>query len=388
MSLSVCLVTRNAASRLATALRSVADLGAQIVVADTGSTDDTVPVAHAAGARVEAVAWQDDFAAAQNQALAAATGEWILWLNPDEELLPLPRGDLAALLERADIQAYGVRVLDVMRGEQPDQTTEVWQPRLYRRHPDVRYVGRLHPHFQVPLEELARRQGRRVAMSELALRRHSYLSPVTADKLRWATRLLELELRDRPGQLHYLIEYGRNLLRLGDARGHIVLAEAAEQVRAVSAAPAAPEPNVASLLEYLLTVSPAQSQSRLAVDDARTLALRWFPASPPLLWCLAHRSYGAGDFAGAADLLERLVRLGQTGTYDHSAAFDPAIIAEAALLNLGRCCIRLGQLDRAEACLKPLLDRPAQEDEARRLWVLVRKMRDPQGGMGGTPSAG
>ena len=41
---------------------------------------------------------------------------------------------------------------------------------------------------------------------------------------------LELELRDRPGQLHFLIEYGRHLLWLNDPKGHAVLAEACKSL--------------------------------------------------------------------------------------------------------------------------------------------------------------
>src|SRR5439155_11851876 len=127
----------------------------------------------------------------------------------------------------------------------------------------LRFVGRLHPHFATPLEELARRENQQIYRTDLLVRHVAYLSVLTEDKLRWATRLLELELQDRPGQLHYLIEYGRNLLRLNDPRGHAVLAEAADRVSAARDAPAAPTPTAASLLEYLLTVSPEQSRSRL-----------------------------------------------------------------------------------------------------------------------------
>src|SRR4029077_14243156 len=136
-------------------------------------------------------------------------------------------------------------------------------PRLFRQHPELRYIGRLHPHFVIPLEEIARPQNMRLYVSDVVIKHHAYDSVLTPDKLRWATRLLELELRDRPGQLHYLIEYGRNLLRLNDPKGHAVLAEASELVLAAGEATSAPAPTVASLLEYLLTVSPEQCRSRL-----------------------------------------------------------------------------------------------------------------------------
>ncbi len=375
MSLSVCLITRDAEEKLERVLRSVASLGAEVIVADTGSKDGTVEAARRLGARASVIPWDNDFGAAQNLAVEQATGDWIFWLNPDEELLPQGLEQLPALLERKDVLAYLVRVLEVMRADQPERTTEIWLPRLFRRHPDVRFAGRLHPHFAVPLDQLARRENLRLEQSNLVVRHHAYLSVLTEDKLRWANRLLELELRDRPGQLHYLIEYGRNLLQLNDPRGHAVLAEAADLVLAAKDAPAAPTATVGSLLEYLLTVSAQQSQSRLSSEQARDLALRWFPNTPPLLWTLAQRAFQAGNDREAASLLERLVQLGRTGTYDCSAAFDPTILAEPALLNLGACYVRLGELDRAEMCYANVLTGPTHQVQARQGYALVQQLR-------------
>ncbi len=375
MQLSICLLTRDAEGKIERALRSVAGLGAEVIVGDTGSKDATVQRARELGAQVQAIHWRDDFAAAQNEVLAVAMGEWVLWLNPDEELLPASKDPLPALLTRADALAYMVRIEEISRSDTIAGNVETLAPRLYRRHPELRYVGRLHPHFVVPLEEMARRLNQHVYAADLVVRHHAYLSVLTPDKLRWATRLLELELGDRPGQLHYLIEYGRNLLRLNDPKGHTILAEAAEQVARVQDAPAAPTPTVASLLEYLLTVAPEQAQGRLGADFARGLALRWFPTSPPLFWVLAQRAFQANDFREAAGLLERLVELGRTGRYDRSAAFDPSIIGEAALVNLGSCYIRLGQLERAEACFGPLLSSPTHQEQARRGYALIQELR-------------
>jgi tetratricopeptide (TPR) repeat protein len=275
-------------------------------------------------------------------------------------------------MARPDALAYVVRIQQALRPDQTDGAAEIWWPRLFRRLPDVRFAGRLHPHFVPPLEELARRQNLQIFRTDLLLRRHAYLSVLTVDKLQWATRLLELELRDRPGQLHYLIDYGRNLLRLNNPHGHAVLAEATELTLAAEAAPHAPSPTVAALLEYLLTVAPEQSQSRLTRAQAGALALRWFPTASPLLWLQAEQAFQAGDFAQAAGLLERLIQLGRTGAYDRSAAFDPSIMAEPALLNLGRCYLRLGDRTRAEACFRQVLANPAYVAQAQQGLALVQ----------------
>src|SRR5438552_15475222 len=106
MSLSVCLVTRNEEQNLARVLGSVRGVADEVVVVDTHSADRSAAVAAEQGAKVFQHDWHDDFAAARNDALERATGDWVLWLNPDEELLPIARQALDALLAREDALGY------------------------------------------------------------------------------------------------------------------------------------------------------------------------------------------------------------------------------------------------------------------------------------------
>lgn len=264
---------------------------------------------------------------------------------------------------------------DQLRADRPDYTAQTDQFRLFRRDAGVRYRGRLHPAPETPPEELARRQGKRVYAAALVVVRHAYLSALTPDKLRWAAHLLDLELRDRPGQLHYLIDYGRTLLMLNDPRGHAVLADAADQVIAARGAPAAPTPTVGSLLEYLLAVSPEQSQSRLSRAEAQELAARWFPRTPPVVWARAELHFREGRFAEAAPLLEELLRMGRTGEYDHAAAFRPDVMGAPAVMNLGVCYTRLGEPDKAQACFGQLLTSPEYQAQARQNYGMVEALR-------------
>src|SRR5688572_17238888 len=86
MSLTACLLTRNDEPTVARAVRSVVGAATEVLVADTGSADRTAEVAAAAGARVSSFVWDDDFAAGRNHLIERATGDWILWLDPKEEL--------------------------------------------------------------------------------------------------------------------------------------------------------------------------------------------------------------------------------------------------------------------------------------------------------------
>lgn len=83
-SLSLCMIVRDEEDVLGRCLASVQDLVDEIIVVDTGSKDHTKQVAEQFGARVLDFAWIDDFAAARNFAFAAASGDFILWLDADD----------------------------------------------------------------------------------------------------------------------------------------------------------------------------------------------------------------------------------------------------------------------------------------------------------------
>jgi len=380
MSLSICLITRNQENAIEQALRSLANLRAEVLVGDTGSTDGTCERARELGARVLSLEWQEDFAAAQNQTLASATGDWVLWMNPDEEYVGPPADELHAYLQRPEALAYLVHIQHLREPRSAHATVETIFPRLFRRAIGSRYQGRLHPHLVPSLEQLAQTEHRQIYPSEIRLCHHAYLSELTPAKLRWATRLLKLELADRPGHLHYQIEYGRNMLLLNDAGGHEVLAEAGEMLQRHRDDPVPPLSTAASLLEYLLTVSPEQSKSSLTREQAAELARKWFPTSPPLLWAQAEQSFLEGRFADAARFLEQLVRLGRERNYDRSTPFDPGIIGADALMNLGLCRLRMGDGPGAEVCFGPLVDHPVHGVQARRGYAQARKLAEAKAG--------
>jgi GT2 family glycosyltransferase len=102
--LSITIVTYNSARYIRQCLESVLrqrGVSLEIIVVDNASTDDTLPILDEFKASLRLLRNQVNtgFAAAQNQAIAAARGEWVLTLNPDVLLLP---GFLPALIEAGE----------------------------------------------------------------------------------------------------------------------------------------------------------------------------------------------------------------------------------------------------------------------------------------------
>jgi glycosyltransferase involved in cell wall biosynthesis len=85
--LSVCIITLNEEANIGRTLDSVLSIAGEVIVVDCGSSDDTVAIAGARGAKVFAEPWKG-FAEQKNSAIAKAGCEWILSLDADEEVSP------------------------------------------------------------------------------------------------------------------------------------------------------------------------------------------------------------------------------------------------------------------------------------------------------------
>lgn len=82
--ISATIITHNESANISRAIRSL-DIADEILVVDSGSTDDTVKIASALGARTIAHSWEG-FAAQKALAVSQAAHDWILSLDADEEL--------------------------------------------------------------------------------------------------------------------------------------------------------------------------------------------------------------------------------------------------------------------------------------------------------------
>ena len=111
-----CLVViaRDEAATITRLLDSVRPFVDELLVMDTGSSDDTVRLAEAAGARVARFEWIDDFSVARNAALDAAGADWHLVLDADEWLTG--EGSGAAL---AALRTNGARFRRDHRARRP-----------------------------------------------------------------------------------------------------------------------------------------------------------------------------------------------------------------------------------------------------------------------------
>ena len=153
--LSIAIVCKNSGATIERTLASVADLAGEIVVLDSGSTDNTLPIvmgfSPAVAVKVHKVTWQGHVKTKQ-AALEACSLPWILALDSDESLEPELQASVRAAVERDDPIKHGFTLNRKVwyRGRFLEHA---WQPesrlRLVRR-------GRAHwmgidPHDQLVL---------------------------------------------------------------------------------------------------------------------------------------------------------------------------------------------------------------------------------------------
>ena len=106
--LTVSMIARDESRFLPVCLESIRGLADEVVVVDTGSSDDTVEIARRFGARVGHSEWVDDFAAARNVSLAMARGDWVLSLDADEEVDAVDHERIRKLIASGVADAFQV----------------------------------------------------------------------------------------------------------------------------------------------------------------------------------------------------------------------------------------------------------------------------------------
>ncbi len=185
--LAATLIVKDEGENLPICLDSLTGLVDEIIVYDTGSTDDTVAVARSHGARVVEGYWDGDFARARNAALDAARAEWFIWVDADDQLSGSAGPALRAYLNgdtgvfpgappASRIDMIQLRVINVSAADRSMHALD--SIRLARR-TRVRWHGRIHELLQV--HGKAQGEGRAIQLEPqlLHVRHRGYADPAT-----------------------------------------------------------------------------------------------------------------------------------------------------------------------------------------------------------------
>lgn len=146
------MIVKNEEELLANCLDSIKDLADEIVIVDTGSTDRTVEIAKAYGARIYHYEWHNDFSAARNVSIEYGTGDWICIIDADEELVIEDLATLKKTLYTSEYRALSISVYNYSQGE-AQYTSFLPSVRFFRRETMARYEGIVHNMLRLPDDE-------------------------------------------------------------------------------------------------------------------------------------------------------------------------------------------------------------------------------------------
>lgn len=197
ITLSACLIVKNESKNLDRCLKSLKDVCDEIVVVDTGSTDNTVAIAERYSAKIARIDWTDDFAAARNVSLELATGYWALWIDADEEL---DAGSIHAVREgliRPQFGGYFVRIVNYVSDDGTANQYVHSPVRIFQRRPEIRFVGRIHEQVLHAFEE---HDFVAATLSKVTLHHYGYRPAEMEEKnkLERTISMLEREVREHP----------------------------------------------------------------------------------------------------------------------------------------------------------------------------------------------
>lgn len=214
---SLCMIVRDEEENLKRCLESVKDVVDEIIIVDTGSTDNTVEIAKSYGAKVYYFQWCNDFSAARNETLKYASKDWILILDADDELCGEDKDKLRALLNSGldENVVYFFETLNYF-GSTIDSSniTINLNPRLFKNNHGYFYQGKVHNQLVGSTDEL---EG---AVCPIKIYHYGYLEKYihSKDKRKRNIALLEDQIKTEPDKKYACFNLGNEYFALNDKR--------------------------------------------------------------------------------------------------------------------------------------------------------------------------
>ncbi|OGK25247.1 hypothetical protein A3F58_01770 [Candidatus Roizmanbacteria bacterium RIFCSPHIGHO2_12_FULL_37_9b] len=159
INISAVILTKNEEKNIERAIKSVKFCD-EIVVVDDFSSDDTVKKARKLGANIFQRRLKDDFAAQRNFATEKVKGEWVLFVDADEEISSELRNEILKLVQddKGSTVAYYIKRRDFWWGRElrHGETKKIRQRGLIRlvRKNSGYWEGKVHEEYKIKSQKL------------------------------------------------------------------------------------------------------------------------------------------------------------------------------------------------------------------------------------------
>lgn len=208
--LSLCMIVKNEAHNIEECIKPVKSVIDEIIVVDTGSSDETKKIAERLGAKVYDFSWCDDFSIARNESIHHATGDYILWLDADDRIDFNNIKKLASLkkkLPNQKDQAYYF----IINTKEPEGEKVFLQLRIFPNIKGAFFEGRIHEQIQKSLIRL----GIKFLKVDINIHHIGYENQDLAkQKAERNLKIIKQQLKEEPDNLILHYHAGRTLASL------------------------------------------------------------------------------------------------------------------------------------------------------------------------------
>lgn len=368
--ISLCMIVKDEEQNIGRCLNSVAGAVDEIIVVDTGSTDGTCGIVTEFGGRVATFPWNGSFSDARNASLEMATGDWIFFLDADEELAAESGNVLRRITSDETVEGYFIKVINYLGQEGWMESCPDLIFRLFRNRPEYRFHGAIHEQIVDVILEKNSRAAYRTA-EDMVILHYGYLNQQidAKDKKNRNINILSRELASRPDSRLLRYHYGVELFRAERFR------EAAEElVRAASGI----DPGtiyLPKLLRYLVLTYQALGLPEKALETVR-LGLSLFPDYADLYYYGGLISYEQKNYSGAYQWLQQSLSMPDQPAYYASFSGTRGF---RALYQLGRLAEAFCNEEEAMNCyVRCLQDNSAFTPALESITRLLKPREDPE----------
>jgi len=209
------MIVKDESHCIARCLKSVSKIVSEIIIVDTGSTDNTPDIARSFGARVIHHVWHDDFSEARNVSLEHAQADWILVLDADEELTASARKHIRKLTSDSLNDGYLFIVRHLAPDNEISKYSEMRLLRLFKNRSEFRYHGKIHEQILPSVKDA----GNRIKATNLIIKHYGYMDETCQSGDVRAKRNLKilkniLQVSPKDPYIHYHL--GMTYRTLGD----------------------------------------------------------------------------------------------------------------------------------------------------------------------------
>ncbi len=143
--LSICMIVKNEEEVLDRCLSCIKNVADEIVIVDTGSSDNTKKIAKLYTENIYDFTWIDNFSAARNFSFSKATMEYVMWLDADDVIDEQNQIRIKELLKNLSQDTDTIMLrYDVAFDANDKPTLSYYRERIFKRSNDYKWIGEIH----------------------------------------------------------------------------------------------------------------------------------------------------------------------------------------------------------------------------------------------------